>query len=424
MVSSVALVTKPFSHTRILLTKALANCYDRTRTSVNANVGAATAGAPVAELLGNGAAATPNQQFTLKQTPLTYIQAATPTGAASTLQVTVNGVTWKAVPTLYKQPANAQVYTTLNLPGGSAEIKFGDGVEGARLPTGQSNVRATYRTGIGSAGNVATGAITTLIDRPVGVSSVTNPTPATGGQDAQSVDGIRANAPLSVLTLGRAVSITDYQNFAASFAGIAKAYVIWIPGGAYRGVFLTVAAAGGAALPPGNLTLANLVTALQNYGNPNVVNYAQSFLETTFGLAADLAYDPAYDASAVQAAVLSKLQQSYSFATRGFGQGVSADEVAALMQGVSGVVAVNVKSLTAIATSPAGDIGSGGYSVAAYNTWIGRQLLTPLPRPSTDLPNKICPYIPSAAPGRQLPQPAEILVLDPNPANVSLGVMT
>ncbi len=423
LVSSVALIEDPFPHTRIQLANPLANCYDRTLTTVNANVGAATAGAPVAELLGNGSAATPNQQFTLKQAPLTYVQAVTPTGAASSLQVSVNGVTWNAVPSLYQQAPTAQAYTTLNLPGGITRVQFGDGVEGATLPTGQGNIRATYRIGIGSAGNAATGSITTLIDRPLGVGGVTNPTPATGGQDAQSLDDIRSNAPLSVLTLGRAVSITDYQNFAASFAGIAKAFAIWIPGGVYRGVFLTVAAAGGAALPPGNLTLAGLVAALQSYGNPNVVIYVQSFLETTFGLDADLTYDPAYDSTAVQAAVLAALQQTYSFAARSFGQGVSGDEVAALIQGVPGVVAVNVKSLTPIATSPAGDIGSAGYSVAAYNTWIGKALTTPLPRPS-GLPNTICPYVPSAAPGTQLPLPAEILVLDPDPANVSLGVMT
>ena len=124
---------------------------------------------------------------------------------------------------LYDQAATAPVFATLNLPGGAAAIQFGDGVEGATLPTGQSNIQANYRVGLGSAGNVAAGTITTLVDRPLGVSGVTNPLPATGGQDAQSVDDIRTNAPLSVLTLGRAVSIADYQNFAASFAGIAKA---------------------------------------------------------------------------------------------------------------------------------------------------------------------------------------------------------
>jgi predicted phage baseplate assembly protein len=424
LVSSVTLETKPFPHTRILLKNPLLNCYDRTLTTVNANVGAATAGAPVTELLGSGAAATPNQQFTLKQSPLTYIQAPTPTGSLSTLQVRANGVAWTAVPTLYNQPPTAQVFTTLNLPGGTAQVQFGDGVEGSTLPTGQSNIQASYRTGIGAAGNVAAGAVTTLIDRPLGVSGVINPTPATGGQDPQSIDDIRANAPLSVLTLGRAVSITDYQNFAATFAGIAKAYAIWIPNGADRGVFLTVAGSGGVALPPGNLTLANLVAALQSYGSPNVVIYPQSFLETTFGLSADLCYDPSYSAPAVQASVLQLLQQTYSFASRGFGEGVSGDEVAALIQGVPGIIAVNVKSLNIIATSSAGDIGSGGYSISAYNKWIGQALTAPLPRPSSGAPGSICAYIPRATTGTSLPLPAEILVLDPNPANVSLGVMT
>jgi hypothetical protein len=424
LVSSVSLVTSPFPHTRILLQNPLLNCYDRTLTRVNANVGPATAGAPVTELLGSGAAATPDQRFTLKQTPLTYIQATTATGSLSTLQVTANGVAWRPVPTLYKQAPTAQVFTTLNLPGGGAQVQFGDGVEGSTLPTGQSNIQASYRIGIGAAGNVAAGAITTLIDRPLGVSGVNNPTPATGGQDPQSIGDIRANAPLSVLTLGRAVSITDYRNFAAAFAGIAKAYAIWIPNGIDRGVFLTVAASGGAALLPGNLTLANLVTALQSYGNPTVAIYAQNFLETTFGLSADLCYDPAYNATAVQASVLELLQQTYTFAARSFGEGVSGDEVAALIQSVPGIVAVNVKKLHIIATSPAGDIGSEGYSISAYNKWIGQALTTPLPRPSSGSPGSICPYIPRATTGTSLPLPAEILVLDPNPANVCLGVMT
>jgi hypothetical protein len=422
LIAKIEPVTTPFPHLRFVLQQPLMNCYARSVTTVNANVVAATAGAPVTELLGSGSASTPNQQFTLKQTPLTYIQAATPTGSQSSLQVLVNGATWTPVPTLYNQPPTAQVYTTLNLPGGVAQVQFGDGVEGATLPTGQSNVRATYRTGIGLVGNVGIGTISTLVDRPLGVSGVTNPSPGTGGQDPQSVDDIRANAPLSVLTLGRAVSIDDYQNFAANFAGIAKASAIWIPSGAYRGVFLTVASAGGEDLT-GSLTLSNLVTALQTYGNPNVVIFAQSFLETTFGFSAKIAYDSRYQQSDVNTAVMTLLQETYSFANRSFGQGVSSDELEALIQSVPGVIASHVTDLEVIATSPAGDIGTGGYSISAYNTWIGQALTTPLPRPKAKSHTRICPYIPTAS-DSSLPNPAEIVVLDPDPINVKLGVMS
>ena len=107
LVTSVSSVTTPYSHTRILLRSNLVNCYDRNTTSVNANVGLATHGQSVSEILGGGSAFTANQSFTLKQAPLTFIQAPTPTGRQSTLQVQANGMTWTEVPSLYNQPPSA-----------------------------------------------------------------------------------------------------------------------------------------------------------------------------------------------------------------------------------------------------------------------------------------------------------------------------
>jgi hypothetical protein len=420
LVSSVSVQTKPYPRTRIHLSSELLNCYDRTATTVNANVGLATQGMSVTEILGSGQAYTPNQKFSLKQTPLTFVQAPTPTGRLSTLQVTANSVAWKEVPSLYQEDASARVFATLNQPGGHTDILFGDGVEGATLPTGQNNIQANYRIGSGLAGNVGAATITTLIDRPLGVSGVNNPSAATGGQDPQSVGDIRTNAPLSVLTLGRAVSITDYQNFAQSFAGIAKAYAIWIPSGPARGVFITVAAAGGSPLPPGNSTLDNLITALHDYGNPLIPITAVSFLETLFSFNADIKYDPAYDATAVKATVLTQLRQSYSFNARNFGEGVSVDEIEAFIQNAPGVIAVNVRGLTLGPTSSAGDLASDGWSVSAYNDWLVGYVTLDRPHPPT--PSRICPYLPVANPDG-LPSPAEILVIDPNPNNIVLGVL-
>jgi hypothetical protein len=424
LVSNVNLETNGnYSYTQIQLTTPLTNVYDRATTSVNANVAAATAGSPVTELLGSGSAATANQQFKLKQSPLTYVSSATPNGSLSSLSVSANGAKWTGVATLYEQASTAQVYTTLNLPGGIAQVTFGDGVEGATLPTGTNNIQASYRVGIGSAGNVAAGAISTLVDRPVGVSGVTNPQAATGGQDAQAVEDIRANAPLSVLTLGRAVSLADYENFAATFAGIAKASAMWVPAGPYRAVWLTAAAAGGTQLLSTSQTYTNLIAALTNYGNPNVTVKVQSYYETTFGVTANILYDPAYSQPAVEAAVQTLLQTTYSFANRTFGQGVYADEIAALIQGVTGVIAVNVSPPTVVATSQAGDIGSAAFSVAGYYAWSLQAISTPLQRPCTTANNGICPFVPVAS-LTAAPSAAEILVLDPNPSNVVLGTMS
>jgi hypothetical protein len=423
LVKSVSSATTPYPHTQILLQSNLLHCYDRNSTTVNANVALATNGQSVSEIMGSGSASTPNQEFTLKQSPLTYVQAPTPTGRQSTLQVRANGAAWRGVPSLYQQGPSAQVFATLNQSDGTTDVLFGDGVKGATLPTGQNNLQANYRIGLGSAGNVAAGAISTLIDRPLGVSGVTNPQAATGGGDPDSIHDIRSSAPQSVLTLGRAVSLTDYQSYASTFAGIAKAHAVWVPSGPGRGVFLTVAGANGAALPPGSPTLANLVASLQNYGNPLVPISAVTFLETLFGISTDLACDPAYDQPSVQAAVLQALAETYSFANRTFGQGVSADEVSAVIQAVPGVVAVNVTEIRLGATSAAGDlVGEGTFSISTFNRWLSHQV-TDLPRPTSGSNLRIRPHVPVAA-SRGLPQPAEILVLDPNPKNVVLGVMS
>jgi hypothetical protein len=426
MVASVSSATAPYPHTRILLQSNLVNCYDRNATTANFNVGLATHGQSVSEILGSGNASTPNQSFALKQSPLTFVQAPTQSGMQSTLQVKANGVTWTEEPSLYNQGPSQQVYATLNQLDGTAEVLFGDGVEGATLPTGQHNIQANYRIGSGASGNVAPGTLTTLLDRPLGVGGVTNPEAATGGQDAASIDDLRSDAPRTVLTLGRAVSITDYQSYAATFAGIAKAYAIWIPNGPGRGVFITVAGVGGAALPPGNPTLTNLVTSLQDYGNPLIPITVQSFLETLFGLSADLQYAPAYDNAAaradVQAQVLKALYQAYSFQERTFGQSVSADEVSTIIQNVPGVVAVNVTNLFTVATSRAGDLaGQGAFTLSGLSNWLAQQVS--LSRPFSDSPSRICPYLP-VADAQSMPLPAEILVLDPDPSQVTLGVMS
>ncbi|MGC2403622.1 MAG: putative baseplate assembly protein [Acidobacteriaceae bacterium] len=425
LVSSVAGVLKPFPHTRIQLANPVLNCYNRAATSVNVNVAPATAGASVTEIMGNGSASTPDQTFTLKQTPLTYVQAPTPTGRQSTLQVTANQVTWTQQPTLYDQSPTAQVYTVLNQSDGTTDVIFGDGVEGATLPTGQNNIQANYRIGSGSAGNVASGAISTLMQRPLGVSGVVNPGPATGGQDPQSIDNIRINAPQTVLTLGRAVSIVDYQNYAATFAGIAQANAIWIPYGPAQGVFVTVAAVGGAGLQPGNLTLNNLTTSLRNYGNPLIPIYAATFVETLFDLNANVAYDPAYSQPAVTAQILETLNEEYGFSARTFGEGVGADSISAVIQGVPGVLAVNVLSVTPTVSSTAGDLANmnGGFTVSNWQAWVQQQVPGTIPRPSSGVPNRVCPYVPVPS-SQGLPIAAEILVIDPNPNNIVLGVMS
>ncbi len=213
---------------------------------------------------------TRRSQFTLKQSPLTYVSSPLGMGADSTLQVWVNNLQWHEVDNFLDSAPTDRVFVTQVDATQKVTVQFGDGEEGERTPTGQMNIRAVYRKGIGAAGNVQSGQLSQALDRPQGLKSVTNPDPATGGADPATADDARASAPLHVLTLDRVVSLEDYQNYALAFAGIAKALATWTWSGRTRGVFLTVAGANGTVFQSDDPTITNLKAALWNAGNPYV----------------------------------------------------------------------------------------------------------------------------------------------------------
>jgi uncharacterized phage protein gp47/JayE len=425
--------TTPSTGTVFNLTASLKYVYERATTTVNANVGPATNGQEVTEIMGSGSAAMQNQRFKLKQKPLTYVPAGNARGCVDTLQVTANGVVWSEVPSLYNQPSTAAVYRVMNNSDQSATVVFGDGVEGATLPTGQNNIQASYRIGLGSGGNLAAGALTTLIDRPLGVNGVTNPSPATGGQDPQSIDDIRTDAPQSVLTLGRAVSVTDYTNFAANYPGISQALAVWVPGSQGHGILVTVAGINGAAILPTDATYLNLAASFANVGNPSVPVSITSYVETLFSFTATVMYANPYDATAVaavKALILQALQQAFGFAARSFGQPVTMDAVTAVIQGVPGVIATNVGTLVRGDSSTAGDLANmlGPTNPTALAAW---QSSAPSPAPPTSSDTSgttLYAYASQAITSPQgtplPPTAAEILVIDPTPGMVQLVPMT
>jgi len=339
--------------TTLTLSAPLGYCYDRSTVTVNANVAPATHGETVGEIAGSGDAAAVNQRFQLKQSPLTYISSTDPSGRASTLQVRVNDLLWHEVPSLYGRGRLERVYAIRQDDDGRSTIQFGDGRQGAALPSGLNNVRLAYRKGIGSAGNLRPGQISMLLTRPLGVKSVVNPAAPTGGQDPEALADARGNAPLHVLTLERAVSIQDYVDFARTFSGIAKAYGLWVEDARARGIYLTVAGPGGALIPQDSATMKNLVGALRRYGDRLLPLSVQNFGAATFKLEAKVKVAADADPDKVFAAVVAALRAAYAFESRAFGQPVTIDEVYATIQNVAGVAAADIDRLYRTDTGPA-----------------------------------------------------------------------
>lgn len=219
------------SFTTIHLKPALLHQYSRSSTVLLANVVGSTQGETVRdEVLGSGDGG-PFQAFALKKKPLTFLTGADPQGLLAlrdTLQITVNGVHWTEQPTLAESAADAQEFTTALDDADQATVTFGDGIHGAKPPKGKDNIRARYRRGMGENGNVESNGVSLLLDAIPGLQKVTNPLPTFGGLDPERIDQIRRNAPGSLRTFGRSVSVQDYASLALNFPGVAKASAVWI----------------------------------------------------------------------------------------------------------------------------------------------------------------------------------------------------
>ena len=338
-------VTIEGGYTVLTLAQALKHAYVRTSVTINANVVSSTHGESKHEVLGTGDASQTFQRFPLRQPPLTYVSAATASGAESTLRVYVDGVRWHEVPTLYGRGPNERVYITRLDDAGATTVEFGDGATGARVPTGRENIEARYRKGIGLVGNVGAGQLTLMPSRPPGVKTASNPLPAEGAADAEHQDEARRNAPLTVLTLDRVVSLDDFADFARAFAGIAKALATPIRDRSGDWVLLTVAGPNAAVVDPASDLAVNLAKAITAEGGTRARFELRSFRPALFEIAARLAVDADHLPERVIPAADAALRSTFSFDSRSFGQPVAQSEVNAVLQGVEGVVGVDVNKL-------------------------------------------------------------------------------
>jgi len=332
--------------TGLTLKTKLARIYDASTVAVNANAVAATHGQTTQEILGSGDATNPALEFQLQQSPLTYTAAANSSGVQSTLQVRVNTLLWTEVPNFLESSANARAYVTQANSTGGPNVQFGNGIQGSRTPTGQANIQALYRVGIGAAGNLAAGQLTQALDRPQGLQAVTNPAAATGGADPATPADARQSAPLPTLTLGRVVSLEDYQNFALNIPGISLALANWTWFGNTRGIFLTVAGAGGATVAPTDQVVVNLQQAIDNCGLPYIPFLIVSYVPVPFEVKMQvLVNTPLYETTVVVPQVWQSLVAAFAFGQLAPAQGVAASQAIALAQQVPGVVAVNLTAL-------------------------------------------------------------------------------
>jgi hypothetical protein len=292
------------------------------------------------EVLGSGNALVAGQDFVLQKAPVTYLSSPDSTsgdGYASTVRVWVNGLEWSEVRGFYGQPPGAQVFVTREDEQGQTHVVFGDGQNGARLPTGVNNVVATYRYGSGADAPPA-GSLTAVLNPQPGLRAVRNPVAVGGGSAPDAPDKVRRLAPRSLRTFDRAVSVDDFESVAAGAPGVvrAKAAVAFDPQAQRPAVTVWVGDDANA--------VSKAREALANSAGPDRAPRVVAARAVVMTLRLTVVIDPRRSADAVLAAVRAALIDPdaglLGVNVVGIGQAFYDSQVYAACLAVPGVVAV------------------------------------------------------------------------------------
>ena len=350
------------------LEPALVGSYHAASVVVRGNTALSTHGETVQHVVGSGDGREAFPRFSLRRAPLTYVRTTTnATGAAAALEVRVEGVAWAEVPNLDIAGQRDQVYVVRQGSDGQSTVIFGDGVHGSRLPTGIENIVASYRAGIGAAGAAEPDQIRLPVRKPRGLVGVTNPAQSRDWAPEESLEEARTNAPQRVRTLDRAVSVSDYEDFARGYAGVgaARADLVW-DGHLETVVISVLDATAGAAGESLLLNLQNTLDSAREMRTARLVIAGSPVpVRVELSVVVDGRYELAPVADEVRSALLS------AFGTMDFATPLPASGVLVVAAGVPGVTSVTMPTLSASALPDATD----DLLIALPARWAGSAVL-------------------------------------------------
>lgn len=295
------------------------------------------------EILGDGNAAQSLQRFALRKDPLSRRASPESLRGAPALTVLVDDEAWSEESTLFDRKPDETIYALEQQDDGKTVVQFGDGMNGARLPSGRGNVRARYAIGLGRAGNVRADQLSILLTRPPGLREVTNPIAAAGGADAEDPEEMRVRAPHHVRTFGRAISLDDLAAIAVESGLAAQARADWIWSGTQRVVHLTVVGPEGDPVPPTTIATLDAILAAARDTTQRVLIGAA--IEASVSIVATVFVVETFLRDTVLAAVRGALLDLLSPGRRPIAAAVHLSDVQSAAQAVPGVAGIDVDAL-------------------------------------------------------------------------------
>jgi hypothetical protein len=230
---------------------------------------------------------------------------------------------------------------------GGDTIRFGGNGFGI-LPDDGTYFTVTYRIGAGAGGNVAGGAVNQLApgSAAAGILTVTNPLPAAGGADPETLDSIRLSAPQAFRARQlRAVLPADYDAAASTLSWVQRAGTTYRWTGSWLTVFTAVDPLGSETIPVDLRT--DLIALLNRYRMAGYEVYAPDPEYVSIDLSVTVCAAPTAFDGDVEGGVLTALNPGgrpgggfFNVNNFTFGQPLERSALEAVIQRVAGVAGV------------------------------------------------------------------------------------
>lgn len=217
-------------------------------------------------------------------------------------------------------------------------LQFGDGVNGNVLDSG--NVYGSFYYTEGSIKNLQAGSLDTTISLG-GVSiTVVQKEAAAGGTDYETFDNLKEHIPLSIMTLGVAITRDDYEAIAKLVPGVHKAYVDY-KCGKYVDIYVT---------PEGGIVASQaLLDSVTNELNKHKVITTSIQVNSTQAayiyLAAEITGKKSYTTESIQDSVIKALVENYNQEKSDINQPVRLSDLYHLIDALPEVDYLAIKAL-------------------------------------------------------------------------------
>lgn len=246
-----------------------------------------------------------------------------------TMELTIGGESWALVDTFaYSSPTDkhfmVEIDDQLN-----PYIKFGDGVFGASPTPGSTITNAKCYLTSGSKGNIQASSIHTVpgdISSQISGVQASNIQPASGGSNYETFNMLKEHIPLSVKTLGVAITKEDFESLAKLVPGIGKAKADY-----ECGRKLTIYVSGDTNVTVADSKVKEVLTTLQQKAPLTTWLNVKSAGVVEILLEISVTGRKSYKRTEIQQAVLQALYDAYNAQTSDIGGHVRISDIYALI---------------------------------------------------------------------------------------------